>query len=193
MNICFKDKTMKKRKSSYRKDVTTIDHYSYLLSEEAIERLIALLDENGVSHQLSFEKGVRKQLGLTIAYSKNRLDFGAFRNPDLDMDTEFIELDAEDYVHVPVEEIKLVSVLDSDNRPIDVLIINDPFFIQEHQRIIEEHDGEWSQGDYIPYIKINDVAQYAGVYDTDAPRELEGSGSLTFTHKRFMRFAEYYI
>ena len=186
-----------------REDMQVIDHVSYLLSRPSIDTLGRLLARLAISSHLS---GYTKDsdpiptVAVTITYSKNRLNLYPFKYAKLDMDTIYTELSNEEsiYLYPNKQEIRFDVIQDINGNWVEVMLIEGrvkDIFIKQHKKFLEKFNGEWSQGEYLPYIKLGNVDSptnrgYLRSKNEELPDRTLDGGHLMFNCVRYMRFSE---
>lgn len=175
-----------------REDVQAIDHVSYMLSNASVELLDRVLNEMGVVHQLRYDSGNLANCGITIAYSKNRISIWPFKDIDYEMPKVFVAMQNPISINLNPENIQFKTVTEPDGKMVDVLLINNKDITDAHQKFINDFSAEWSEGEYYPYIRINNPSYY---HDSDWFKQLSfqqnQTESIVFDKVRYMRFGVY--
>ena len=174
-----------------RDDVQLIDHVSLLLDKDSVLELKRILNENGVETDFVYtkaEKEYTREVGITIAYSENRIHCYPFSKEDCELETFYRDLNKPLYIQVKDlvgEEITTIK-----GEKIECLSIKErKLFNQMHQFYINK-GAVWNQGEYIPFIKIkhpNDQSQLEKILNIDLSQYKE---KLKITAIRYMRFGE---
>lgn len=174
-----------------REDVQLIDHVSLLLDKDSVLELKRILNENGIETDFVYtkaEKEYTREIGITIAYSENRIHCYPFSKEDCELETFYRDLNKPLYIQVKDlvgEEITTIK-----GEKIECLSIKErKLFNQMHQFYINK-GAVWNQGEYIPFIKIkhpNDQSQLEKILNIDLSQYKE---KLKITAIRYMRFGE---
>lgn len=177
--------------SVVRDDLVCIDHVSLMLSNESVLALASILDGIGVCHTLLNKEGLPRQTAVTIVYSKNRLPKYLIKE-DLEVDATFVPLvKPEQYdTFINSGNLKFQTVTDIHGNKMDVILIKTNTFMSLHEKYINDYNAEWSQGEYMPFIKINSPSYYDGSDWFNTLSMPETNQVLTFTDVRYMRFGE---
>ena len=168
-----------------RDDVQLIDHVSLLLDKESVLGLKRILNENGIETDFVYTKA---DIGITLAYSENRIHCYPFSKEDCELETFYRDLSKPLYVQVKDlvgEEITTIK-----GEKIECLSIKErKLFNQMHQFYINK-GAVWNQGEYIPFIKVkhpDDQTQLEKILNIDLSQYKE---KLKITAIRYMRFGE---
>ena len=174
-----------------RDDVQLIDHVSLLLDKDSVLELKRILNENGIETDFVYtkaEKEYTREVGVTLAYSENRIHCYPFSKEDCELETFYRDLNKPLYIQVKDlvgEEITTIK-----GEKIECLSIKErKLFNQMHQFYINK-GAVWNQGEYIPFIKIkhpNDQSQLEKILNIDLSQYKE---KLKITAIRYMRFGE---
>ena len=166
-----------------RKDVQVIDHVSFLLSQVSVDII-----KNLIQKEFGLDINPFKPYSVTVCYSKNRLNIYPFTLPSLEF-TEFYTIDP---TTLPIlNKVSIKTIKDVNGIPIDVLVIDsikEAEFKTIHNKYISQNAGEWSQGEYIPYIEVCRPS----VLNLEQERVLSNDPHvyLAFDTVRYMRFGE---
>lgn len=166
-----------------RKDVQVIDHVSFLLSQVSVDII-----KNLIQKEFGLDINPFKPYSVTVCYSKNRLNIYPFTLPSFEF-TEFYTIDP---TTLPIlNKVSIKTIKDVNGIPIDVLVIDsikEAEFKTIHNKYISQNAGEWSQGEYIPYIEVCRPS----VLNLEQERVLSNDPHvyLSFDTVRYMRFGE---
>lgn len=174
-----------------RDDVQLIDHVSLLLDKESVLELKRILNENGIETDFVYikaDKEYTREIGITVAYSENRIHCYPFSKEDCELETFYRDLSKPLYIQVKDlvgEEITTIK-----GEKIECLSIKErKLFNQMHQFYINK-GAVWNQGEYIPFIKVkhpDDQTQLEKILNIDLSQYKE---KLKITAIRYMRFGE---
>lgn len=174
-----------------RDDVQLIDHVSLLLDKDSVLELKRILNENGVETDFVYtkaEKEYTREVGITLAYSENRIHCYPFSKEDYELETFYRDLSKPLYIQVKDLVGEEITTIKSEK--IECLSIKErKLFNQMHQFYINK-GAVWNQGEYIPFIKIkhpNDQSQLEKILNIDLSQYKE---KLKITAIRYMRFGE---
>ena len=146
--------TIVKYPNVLRDDMRVVDHVSLMLDSASKRGLLRFLSSKGIP---TYYKDPNAPIGLTVAYSYQRLKMYPFKDPHLDIEPTFSELREPYFGPIAIESVKLKIIPDVKGNLCHVLLLLNNKPIEDlHKEIINRLNGEWSQGEYVPYIKFNE-------------------------------------
>lgn len=174
-----------------RDDVQLIDHVSLLLDKESVLELKRILNENGIETDFVYTKADKeytREIGITLAYSEDRIHCYPFSSEDCELETFYRDLSKP--LCIQVKDLVGEEITTIKGEKIECLSIKErKLFNQMHQFYINK-GAVWNQGEYIPFIKIkhpNDQSQLEKILNIDLSQYKE---KLKITAIRYMRFGE---